>query len=300
MTMKYKKNLMLLFIVAAVIIAATTVFMLYGRDRGEIRAVLTEGIDTDSPAHVETFAENTRLNSDGEILLGVAILLDEGWKTYWREAWESGLPPALDWSESSNLASVRVFWPTPERFDDPGGSYLGYRDALVLPIALKAIDNALPLEAKLWLRYAVCREICIPLEERLSWHFASADGSSAEDPRAQARLEDAFRRVPVEDSKHARLIEARLVEESGSPHLEVRAALADPLASDSLLVVEEPAPYFFGRERLVESIEHDDEIEARFILPLLDANIADEMRNSGVRILLKNGETSLSAPVRVQ
>ena len=299
MTMKYKKTITLLFIVAVVIVTAM-VFRLYDRDREEIRAVLTEGIDTDSPAHVETFAENTRLNSDGEILLGVAILLDEGWKTYWREAWESGLPPALDWSESNNLASIQVFWPTPERFDDPGGSYLGYRDSLVLPIALKANDSALPLEAKLWLRYAVCREICIPLEERLSWRIAPADGSGAENPRAQALLEDAFKRVPVEDSKRARLIEARLVEENGSPHLEVRAALADPLASDALLVVEDPAPYFFGRERLVESIIHGNETEARFILPLLDANIANEMRSSGVRILLKNGETSLSAPLPVQ
>lgn len=299
MTMKYKKTLMLLFIVAAVI-TATAVFKLYDRDSEEIRAVLTEGIDTDSPAHVEAFAENTRLNSDGEILLGVEILLDEGWKTYWREAWESGLPPVLDWSESSNLASIQVFWPAPERFDDPGGSYLGYRDALVLPIALKAVDSALPLEAKLWLRYAVCREICIPLEERLAWRIASANGSSAENPRAQARLKDALERVPVEDSRRARLIEARLVEENGSPHLEVRAALAGPLASNALLVVEDPAPYFFGRERLVESIEHDNETEARFILPLLDANIADEMRNSGVRILLKNGETSLSVPLPVE
>lgn len=299
MTTKYKKTLTLLLIVA-VIIASTALFALYSLDKGEIRDIRTEGIDTDSPASVETLAENKRLDSDGEILLGVAILLDEGWKTYWREAWESGLPPVLDWSESTNLASTQVFWPAPERFDDPGGSYLGYQDALVLPIALKAIDSTLPLEAKLWLRYAVCREICIPLEERLTWHIAPVDGGGAEDLQAQVRLKNALERVPTEDSRHARLIEARLVEENESAQLEIRVALSVPLTSDALLVVEEPAPYFFGRERLVESIEHNGKTEARFTIPLLDTNIEEKVRNSGVRILLKNGETSLSTLVPVQ
>lgn len=300
MTMKYKKTLILLLVIAGVV-AAIALFALYDYGEKAIRDVRTEGIDTDSPAHVETLAENKRLDSDGEILLGVAILLDEGWKTYWREAWESGLPPVLDWSESTNLESTQVFWPAPERFDEPGGSYLGYRDTLVLPIALKAIDGTLPLEAKLWLRYAVCREICIPLEERLAWHIAPVNGGNEEDLQAQVRLKDALERVPVEDSKHARLLEARLLEENETARLEVRVALSDPLASDVLLVVEEPPPYFFGRERLVESIKHNGGgTEARFTLPLLDTSIAEKMRKSGVRLLLKNGETSLSALIPVQ
>ncbi|MCY4033302.1 MAG: protein-disulfide reductase DsbD family protein [Hyphomicrobiales bacterium] len=299
MTVKYKKTLTLLFIIA-VAVATTALFVLYNYGKEEIRDIRTEGIDTDSPAHVETLAENKRLDSEGEILLGVVILLDEGWKTYWREVWESGLPPVLDWSESTNLKSTQVFWPAPERFDDPGGSYLGYQDALALPIVLKAIDSTLPLEAKLWLRYAVCREICIPLEERLTWHIAPVNGNDAEDLQAQLRLKDALERVPVEDSKHARLLEARLLEENETARLEVRVALSDPLASDVLLVVEEPAPHFFGRERLVESIKHDGGTEAHFTLPLLDASIAEKMRRSGVRLLLKNGETSLSAFIPVQ
>ena len=296
MAMKHKKTFTLLLAVTAVV-AIAAMFAFYDHGEEEIR---TEGIDTDSPARVETLAENSRLDQDGDILLGVAIILDKGWKTYWREAWESGLPPALDWSGSSNLASTQVLWPTPERFDDPGGSYLGYRDALVLPIVVEAVDNTHPLEAKLWLRYAVCREICIPLEERFVWHIAPANGSGVEDTKARSRLDDALKRVPVEKSERARFTEARLIEETDPAQLEIRVVLSDPLASDAMLVVEKPPPYFFGRERLVESIEGNDGIHARFTFPLLDVNVADEMRDSGVRILLKNGETSLSALVSVQ
>ena len=40
----------------------------------------------------------------------IEIVLDEGWKTYWRSPGE-GLPPALDWKASDNLAEAAFFGP---------------------------------------------------------------------------------------------------------------------------------------------------------------------------------------------
>ena len=40
---------------------------------------------------------------NGELLAGVQIRLEPGWKTYWRTPGDSGVPPSFDWSGSKNL-----------------------------------------------------------------------------------------------------------------------------------------------------------------------------------------------------
>src|ERR1700724_4458772 len=58
---------------------------------------------------------------------GVEIRLDAGWKTYWREPGDSGVPPTFDFAGSDNVKSVTVLWPAPERFPDgAGGNSVGY------------------------------------------------------------------------------------------------------------------------------------------------------------------------------
>ena len=38
----------------------------------------------------------------GKIYAGVHIKLDSGWKTYWRQPGDSGVPPSFDWTGSVN------------------------------------------------------------------------------------------------------------------------------------------------------------------------------------------------------
>ena len=45
---------------------------------------------------------------------GVEIKLDPGWKTYWRDPGDSGMPPTLDFSGSDNVKAVTVLWPAPQ------------------------------------------------------------------------------------------------------------------------------------------------------------------------------------------
>ena len=42
------------------------------------------------------------------VLAGVEITMAEGWKTYWRNPGEAGVPPNFDWSGSTNTASIKV------------------------------------------------------------------------------------------------------------------------------------------------------------------------------------------------
>src|SRR5215470_3932839 len=44
-------------------------------------------------------------------LAGIQLRLDPGWKTYWRNPGDSGVPPGFDWSGSKNLKQAEVLYP---------------------------------------------------------------------------------------------------------------------------------------------------------------------------------------------
>ena len=95
----------------------------------------------------------------------IEIHLAEGWKTYWRQPGTAGgIPPVVDWSASRNLEAVELLFPPPRRFVDSTGHTIGYAKAVVLPVALRVIDPARPVDLDLKVFFGVCREICIPAE----------------------------------------------------------------------------------------------------------------------------------------
>ena len=58
--------------------------------------------------------------SGGVLLGGIAIQLQDGWKTYWRNPGDSGVPPRFDFSKSDNVEAVTILWPAPMKFGSSG------------------------------------------------------------------------------------------------------------------------------------------------------------------------------------
>src|SRR5258705_7576867 len=55
----------------------------------------------------------------GAVLLGgIAFPLEPGWKTYWRNPRDSGVPPPFDFSQSGNNEALPLPWPTPTQLFD--------------------------------------------------------------------------------------------------------------------------------------------------------------------------------------
>src|SRR5438128_3775905 len=82
----------------------------------------------------------------GPVMLGgIAIQLQPGWHTYWRNPGDSGVPPRFDFSKSENLDTVTILWPAPKKFEDgAGGLSLGYVKQVVLPMRVIAKDPGKP------------------------------------------------------------------------------------------------------------------------------------------------------------
>src|ERR1700723_2568414 len=127
--------------------------------------------DWDAQAHAEARLVAGAMVKTADatfVRAGVEIKLDPGWKTYWRDPGDSGMPPTLDFSGSDNVKSVTVLWPAPGRFPDgPGGNSIGYLDHVVLPLRVTPIDAAKPSALRLKLGYEICGNMCIPVESNL-------------------------------------------------------------------------------------------------------------------------------------
>src|SRR6185312_14093788 len=128
----------------------------------------------------------------GAVLLGgVALQLQPGWKTYWRTPGDSGVPPKFEFSKSDNVEAVTVLWPAPKKFDDgAGGTALGYKQQVVLPLRIVAKNPDKPVTLRANISYAVCDKLCIPVEAQAELAFASV--ASTED----SNLSDALNTVP--------------------------------------------------------------------------------------------------------
>ena len=96
------------------------------------------------------------------------IDLKPGWKTYWLDPGDAGVPPTLDVSASSNVASAELSFPAPQRFDDGFAKWAGYDGPVSFPVAFALADPKQPatIEAKVFL--GICETICVPVQATLT------------------------------------------------------------------------------------------------------------------------------------
>jgi DsbC/DsbD-like thiol-disulfide interchange protein len=167
---------------------------------------------------------------------GVEIMLEKGWKTYWRYPGDSGVPPHFDWSGSENLAAANVQWPAPQLFKDESGmKSIGYHDRVVFPVTIKPADPALPVKLRLKLDFAVCEKLCVPANAEMNLDIQPESIGLSE------ILEQAVSAVPrraVLGQGGALSVESIRIEHGGKP----RAIIAVKAPADSAPVLFAEGP----------------------------------------------------------
>lgn len=134
-----------------------------------------------APAAAETASRwhehpNSRVRlvaGEGRVI-GVELVLAPGWKTYWRMPGDAGVPPNFDWTGSENVAAVDVLYPAPAAMPDQGGTSIGYKVAVTFPARVKLADDRKPARLALEFQYGVCKDICIPVEAKLTLDVPAA------------------------------------------------------------------------------------------------------------------------------
>ncbi len=107
------------------------------------------------------------------------IEMPEGWKTYWKNPGESGVPPVFDWSTSRNVTGARVLYPAPYFLADKGGPVNGYTEHAVFPVEIDRTDASAPTLLNVTVQFGVCKDICVPAEATAS---LTVEPGEAEEP----------------------------------------------------------------------------------------------------------------------
>lgn len=122
-------------------------------------------------------------DAQGRRIAALELVLEPGWKTYWRSPGDAGLPPVFDWT-GSNIGEIAFHWPAPEVIVSDGMRTLGYHDRLVLPFTVTPEDGARPVGLSAHVSFGLCENICIPAALDL---VAPATGV-APDPEIEAAM----------------------------------------------------------------------------------------------------------------
>jgi DsbC/DsbD-like thiol-disulfide interchange protein len=172
--------------------------------------------------------------ADGTHVAAVEIRLAPGWHTYWRVPGDAGIPPALDWSRSRNLARVSHEWPRPVVFDSYGMQMIGYADRLVLPVVLTPERADAPIEVELDLFFGVCEDICVPADAQVTAHLAPGRPAEGRAAIEAARAERP--RTPAEAGVTA--VSCGLDAGRQGPEIVASVTFAHPPAPEKLMVIE--------------------------------------------------------------
>jgi DsbC/DsbD-like thiol-disulfide interchange protein len=231
--------------------------------------------------------------ADGLWTAGLEITLAPGWKTYWRIPGESGVPPQLDWSASVNLKSITMEWPAPLRYHDAAGESIGYADRVVFPLRIEPGDNAQPVDIKLKLFYAVCKDICIPAEANPTLRFSPMPNSSSPDA---ALLESFVARIPAPPrSSLLPAIEAlRLMKTGEGATLEVVFARNLPSATTDIFIEGHPEAYFRAPRPALPGSE-----ASAFRLTIDGLKDWQALRGRQLSVTVISGAASLAQTLRV-
>ena len=83
------------------------------------------------------------------MIAGVQLRMEPGWKTYWRNPGDSGVPPSFDFKGSTNLKQAEVLFPAPHRFAEADGTAIGYDDEVIFPVKITPEKEGDAIELKL-------------------------------------------------------------------------------------------------------------------------------------------------------
>lgn len=123
--------------------------------------------------------------------------LAPGWKTYWQDPGDAGVPLELDLTGSQNLTLKAIAYPAPDRFDDGVTVWAGYQEPVQFALEMERgnANASSSLTANIFI--GICEKICVPFQANLVVNFTDATSSNSD----QVAVEAAFHALPKKADK---------------------------------------------------------------------------------------------------
>ena len=126
------------------------------------------------------------------VRLGLRLVHQPEWHTYWKNAGDSGLPTELVWNLPAGLVAGDIAWPVPKKIPIGTLANYGYDGTVLLPVPLTvaadftppaALTGSASVDVRLRASWLVCRQECIPEEGEFALRLP-VRGSTAMDAPA--------------------------------------------------------------------------------------------------------------------
>jgi len=116
--------------------------------------------------------------------LGLQLIHQPDWHTYWHNPGDSGLPTQLQWSLPAGLDAGEIAWPLPRKIPIGHLANYGYEGTVLLPVPITVASTfeagtlTPDLRIQLHATWLVCKQECIPEEGQftlqLPWQSTTA------------------------------------------------------------------------------------------------------------------------------
>ncbi|PPR17060.1 MAG: Thiol:disulfide interchange protein DsbD [Alphaproteobacteria bacterium MarineAlpha9_Bin3] len=153
---------------------------------------------TEDMVEVKLISSVTKVKKEN-FYIGLDFNLKPGWKIYWRQPGDSGLPPNLDYKNSTNLKSLEFKWPIPIKEYEAANLLTNiYKGNVTIPIEIAVEEYNKPLNLQSILNFQVCKDICIPFTTNL---FLKLDSGESNYTKYFYKIEKALSKVPLNYKK---------------------------------------------------------------------------------------------------
>nr|WP_321445439.1 protein-disulfide reductase DsbD domain-containing protein [uncultured Cohaesibacter sp.] len=252
----------------------------------------------------ETLGGKVRLISggqqDGRYKAGLEIVLDEGWKTYWKIPGDSGVPPMLDTSGSANASDIDSLWPVPSRIKVGMSEILGYKDAIIFPLLVTPADKDKPTRLTINVQLGFCSDLCVPMAADLSLDIP-AGGSRA--MGMEMLIDRDMALVPAKPSDSFQITDITHDKgQNGQPdRLLITTKIPDGYGHKDLFV-EGPEDWLLPLTvKQQERSEASEAAKIQHFVLMLDGLPKDEQsKGTDLRFTLTNGEEAVEQIITLQ
>ncbi len=129
-------------------------------------AAVSSGWQAPNHLKAELVSEYQQVQPGQSWLLGLHMVHDEHWHTYWKNPGDSGLATTIRWSLPEGVTAGDIQWPVPQAISIPPLMNYGYEGTTVLltEFSIPADYSQSVITIRADVDWLVCEEICIPAE----------------------------------------------------------------------------------------------------------------------------------------
>jgi DsbC/DsbD-like thiol-disulfide interchange protein len=134
--------------------------------------------------------------------VGLQLLMDDRWHTYWKNPGDSGLPTKIVWQLPDGFVAGDIQWPCPQKFVLPEVVNFGYEGEVLLITTIaapKGLESGSKVKFAASVDWLACKEGCIPGHADLQIELPV----KTEDPKINKRWIHHFEKARIDLPKAA-------------------------------------------------------------------------------------------------